>query len=1138
MLIATSTLITSCAKQDVLPEEAPAIVETPDTRVPFALFASAADTKTSTEDGVTVNWSTSDSLNVFHALAGGSEYGTNDKFIITAEDLASNRFTGTITSALDQSESYDWYVLYPYVRQISTPANTSAGYMSIGAYNKSTSQTQTGNSSKAHLAGRYFPLYGKAENVDATASPSITMSQALSVVKIHVKNANETPLTVSNVSFVAPEDVVGQYFIDFTGETPVFTKRSEATVSDTASLAVAGGAPLAKDEYADFYIAVKPFTAAPAAKLGVLVNGVKKTVTIGGSAVSFVPGKIKTINYTYNYVSAISEPTQAGWYRVEDASWLAAGDRVFIVNAAGDQAMSTEQKTNNRGAVSVTAAEVGVYKTIASPGASVQTFVLENGTASGSFAFRRENGSAGNYIYAASSSANQLKSQDSVDANASFIANLTDGVGALTAQGSNSRKVLQYNYNNGTPIFSCYGSANQTGISIYKYYSGPATPVINVTSANPMAVANTAGSGTITYNITNPTAASLTAALKVQEPAVTWITNINYGTAGSVTFDIAAQETDAAERSAVIVLSYEGAENVEVTVNQAAGPASGGGSADPVTINVYSNLATVTGSDATQTATWTSGDITVSAVRNDSGTAFRSSDTDHTRFYTGWTLTVSSASKTISSVAFTCMSTSYASTLGGCSFTQGSPGVSGSVVTVSSVSATSTATTLSAQVRISSITVNYAGDTPTPPALATATASVTTSAATSVTSSSAVLNGSFSGASGNIYETGFYWGTSQDNLGSQVTTDGSNAASGNFSCTLGDQAPLSAGTTYYYKAYVLEWDESTSAWEERLSETVLSFTTSAAEPTGAAAYLYDYGMPDVSGLNPTQSQSGTNGARDDSWYRFSTNSAQRQIAVHTYPHPSTSDETVTYVVLYDESKYAPLWTAHTMNTNYWPNNSVGRNENWSNDPAISLTQQTGLDNANTVGYSRGHLVASEYRQTTVNQNKQTFYYSNQAPQWQTGFNGSSSSGEGVWQTLENRVSTMAPSGSSTMLYVVTGVLYEGNTTTLHSGSLQVPIPSHFYKCIMKCSFTGSTITAAQGIAFVYTNQTHTGENYYDGAYVTSIDAIEARAGFDFFAAVPSAVQASAEANTNGYWFTGIQPQNNIAPVTDNNWEAL
>ena len=107
-----------------------------------------------------------------------------------------------------------------------------------------------------------------------------------------------------------------------------------------------------------------------------------------------------------------------------------------------------------------------------------------------------------------------------------------------------------------------------------------------------------------------------------------------------------------------------------------------------------------------------------------------------------------------------------------------------------------------------------------------------------------------------------------------------------------------------------------------------------------------------------------------------------------------------------------------------------------------------------------------------------------------------------------------------MLYVITGVLYEGNITTLPSGNKDVPIPSHFYKCIMKCTFNGSgEISGAQGIAFVYTNEAHNG-NYYDNAFVTTIDAIETRAGFDFFANVPTSYQNSAESNTNHTWFTG------------------
>lgn len=97
-------------------------------------------------------------------------------------------------------------------------------------------------------------------------------------------------------------------------------------------------------------------------------------------------------------------------------------------------------------------------------------------------------------------------------------------------------------------------------------------PVINVTSDNPMGVDNTGGAQTIEYEIENATEATLTAAL--QDPEDTWISNINYNTVGKVTFDVAAQVANAPARSAVIVLSYDGADDVEVTVNQAAG--SGG----------------------------------------------------------------------------------------------------------------------------------------------------------------------------------------------------------------------------------------------------------------------------------------------------------------------------------------------------------------------------------------------------------------------------------------------------------------------------------------------------------------------------------------------------------------------------------
>ena len=360
-----------------------------------------------------------------------------------------------------------------------------------------------------------------------------------------------------------------------------------------------------------------------------------------------------------------------------------------------------------------------------------------------------------------------------------------------------------------------------------------------------------------------------------------------------------------------------------------------------------------------------------------------------------------------------------------------------------------------------------------------------------MSSTGATLSGSYSGASAVPTAVGFKYGTTSGNLNQTLSATNNN---GSLSATL---TGLTAGTTYYYKAYVtVSGTGDYASQSQTFYGTEYSFTTSASQ--SLPSYLTDYGMPDVSGIYNGLRTNGTNTAKSDDWYSYNTTSSKRQIAVHTY------NATVNYVVLYDESKYAPVWTAHTMNNTTWPRNGVGRNESWGNDPAISLTQQSGVD-----GYSKGHLVASNYRQTAVDQNKQTFYYSNQAPQWQNSFN------SGVWSSLEDQVVAVSTTGT-TMLYVITGVLYEGTVSTVSN----VPIPSHFYKCIMRCTLNGTGVpTAAQGIAFVYTNEAHSG-NYYDSAYVTSIDAIETRAGFDFFAAVPDNLETAAEANTSASWFTG------------------
>lgn len=185
--------------------------------VPFEITAASVDTKTSI-DGLTTNWVAKDSINLFHALAGTTTYTSDGKFTITAENLDSKKFTGTLASPLEAG-NYDWYAIYPYNTKISSPADQTDGYVYIG---HSKGAIQNGYNSTAHLCKTLCPLYGVSKSVEATTPVSLEMKHLTSVVEINVTNSNDDPLTVSSISFSTDEDIVGSYYINFAGKTVVY----------------------------------------------------------------------------------------------------------------------------------------------------------------------------------------------------------------------------------------------------------------------------------------------------------------------------------------------------------------------------------------------------------------------------------------------------------------------------------------------------------------------------------------------------------------------------------------------------------------------------------------------------------------------------------------------------------------------------------------------------------------------------------------------------------------------------------------------------------------------------------------------------------------------------------------------------
>lgn len=296
-LMCLALTLTNCQKAQI--EEV-----NPSPEANFELFASpavatdAAITRT-TNDGLATKWATGDQINIFHAPAGLTTY-TNDK-AFTLKDAATGSFSGTV-GALDGG-SYDWYAFYPYTSQITTPANTSAGWVVVGGKTPQ-AQIQNGNNSRTHLSGGACPLFGIAKAVESSAVPSIEMNHLTSIIKVQVTNNSSEDLKVENVSFTGTEDIVGTYYINFAASPVGYKPSGNQYVSNTASLEVKNGEVISSGASADFYIAVKPFTAKTGTTLKLAVNGYEKPLKLTKD-VSFTAGNIKKLKFDYDSNSKI-----------------------------------------------------------------------------------------------------------------------------------------------------------------------------------------------------------------------------------------------------------------------------------------------------------------------------------------------------------------------------------------------------------------------------------------------------------------------------------------------------------------------------------------------------------------------------------------------------------------------------------------------------------------------------------------------------------------------------------------------------------------------------------------------------------------------------------------------------------------
>ncbi len=357
--------------------------------------------------------------------------------------------TAELTLTDDGSGSYTIHALSPESAFVSVSASYKNWTVEIPA-------TQTPTATSCDPAAQIlYAVSNTSETLDA--SYSLSFHHATAYGKMTLKNLALNGAKISSVAITTDSDIAGRHYLYVESGTTSVNSGAKSITINTSST-----------ENIWFACAPVAFTS-----LKVTVTTDKGVFTKQISASKeFKSGKIAV--FAIDMTGVVAEKP-AEYQLLTDVADLNVGDQVILANTEAAQAISSTQNSNNRGQAAVTI-DGGC---IVAPGDAVEIFEVEEGTQAGTFAFKATK-TAG-YIYAASSSSNYLRTEQTLSGNSSFAITISNGTTSIVAQGSNTRNNMRYNAS--TPCFSFYAATSTVSALVDVYYlpsgNAPATPKIS-----------------------------------------------------------------------------------------------------------------------------------------------------------------------------------------------------------------------------------------------------------------------------------------------------------------------------------------------------------------------------------------------------------------------------------------------------------------------------------------------------------------------------------------------------------------------------------------------------------------------------------------------------------------------------------
>jgi endonuclease G len=221
-----------------------------------------------------------------------------------------------------------------------------------------------------------------------------------------------------------------------------------------------------------------------------------------------------------------------------------------------------------------------------------------------------------------------------------------------------------------------------------------------------------------------------------------------------------------------------------------------------------------------------------------------------------------------------------------------------------------------------------------------------------------------------------------------------------------------------------------------------------------------------------------------------------------------------YTVSYNRSRGGPNWVSWHLSDDWI--GTLARVDSFRADPAVPADwyRVSGLDYTGS-GFDRGHLTpnADRDKETSPPINQATFLMTNMIPQ-------APDNNQGPWANLEGYLRTLTPANE---IYIIAGgagtggVGSNGAATTIAGGNVTVPARTWKVALIIpKASgddvsrVNCSTRALAVNLPNIQGIRNDDWENY-----ITTVDAVEALTGYDFFSNLPENIQGCIEAGTNG-----------------------